>query len=235
MTTNSTNDQLDPITQTQEGLEVNTPTGQGSGGNIQDLEGRVADIVEQNKKLMSENRGLHSKVDRALNAIRADYEQAAVQNEMNKDLEDVPEDIRPYMERMYLKFGAQGGYAEPTYASPEDQMAKIHSFVQDFGLDPKDTRINYGVLYQSGLTDEQRQGQFVQSLRHIIEQGPSAQPQAAATMPQEGLQQSPPINNAPGVGSAGPNSVDDLRDSYITGQLNLDEYRRQMAAHGVRV
>jgi hypothetical protein len=234
MTTNSTSDQLDPITHTQESLEVNTPTEQGSGGNIQDLEGRVADIVEQNKRLMSENRGLHSKVDRALNAIRADYEQAVVQNEMNKDLEDVPEDIRPYMERMYQRFGAQGAYAEPTYASPEDQMAKIHSFVQDFGVDPKDTRINYGVLYQSGLTDEQRQGQFVQSLRHIIEQGPVEQPQATA-MPQQGFQQSPPVDNAPGVGSVGPNTVDDLRDSYITGQLNLDEYRRQMAAHGVRV
>ena len=233
--TTDTTEQPDPITQTQEQLEVEAPQESDDSGQAALLT-RVEAAEKRAERAEAEARGAQSKVDRGLNSIRREYAERAAQSDIERELADVPEDMRPYMERMYRRFGTpnqQEGQAPD--AGSDDQMTKIHGFVRDFGVDPDDERINYGVLYQGGLTDEQRQSQFVQSLRHIVEQGPS-QPatQPEPTPPQPETPPSPPVENAPGQGAPGMD-VEALREAFITGQLGLDDYRQRMAVLGERI
>jgi hypothetical protein len=126
---------------------------------------------------------------------------------------------------------------QPQVASqPQAQQAtaadwqQVQSFVQNFGVNPNDPRIQYSILTDTNLSAEQRQQQFLANVGQI----------AATVTPaaQQGQQQAAPTptpTRASGPVGTGYRSMDDVYDAFNSNQIDTETFKATAAKFGVVV
>ena len=194
-----------------------------------------------------------SHYDRGLNAIRRDamgWAQDAVkglQNDLGQKQwwdsldEDDREKLGPLYERLKQLEGTPSSdqYTEipapqeSPPSNPDAQWQQVYNVVKSFGLDPQNQTIRYSVLTDTNLQPQQRQDEFLRSLREAVAQqaiGESRPTQAQQPAAQNSV--NPPVEN-PGRGDASSlRTADDVRDAYISNQLTHEQYRERMTSLG---
>ena len=197
-----------------------------------------------------------SHADRAVNAVRRDYESSvgqkvddrlnAIQQEQGRlnwwnalDDED-QQKFAPIMQQLEELEKAQSPQPEeqeqaPASPNTDDQWQQVYHIVRSFGLDPQNQGIQYAVLSDPNLTPQQRQDAFLQNLGTVVRGGGEVGQQP----PQTGQQQPPVQQNGvnPPVEQGGQatgalRTPDDIRDAFITVAISTDQYRERMNALG---
>ena len=197
-----------------------------------------------------------SHADRAVNAVRRDYESSvgqkvddrlnAIQQEQGRlnwwnalDDED-QQKFAPIMQQLEELEKAQSPQTPEQEQAPENpntdaQWQQVYHIVRSFGLDPQNQGIQYAVLSDPNMTPQQRQDAFLQNLGTVVRGGGGSgqQPQQSGQQPppvqQNGV--NPPIEQG-GQATGSLRTPDDVRDAFITGALSTDQYRERMNALG---
>lgn len=129
-------------------------------------------------------------------------------------------------DRLRDRVDAQPAETQESPSDSDAQWQQVFGFVQSFGLNPRDQRINYAILSDTTQTPEQRQSVFVTSLKNaLLSDGlraPNPTPVQAV---------SPPISTSGRSAATGQNP-DDVRDQYIQGNLTTEQYHEQMTKLG---
>lgn len=238
------NEEQNPVDQVQQ--EIDAVQGAGTETTLTPeymTKEQGESLRGQNDTLRGEIRGLHSRLDKGLNAIRRDAEKTASEQRMQENLNAVPEEYRESV-RPILQQNAelmdrldQQAMQTPEGAPPAQQPAQtdgsaawepIYRVVRDFGLDPKTPGIDYDAWREPGLSDQQRSNRFFQSLRTVVTKpaAPTAQPQ------QRPRQVEAPTDGAPGRGDGAGGSIDDIRDLVIQGKIPPAEGNQRAQAMG---
>jgi hypothetical protein len=232
----------DEVTQAQNQLDVEQGIESGASALPVTAE-QVAEIVRtQLRPIESQIRGVQSINDKAADAIRrdvtAEMEQrfGSLQSEMGRAKymdsldEREREVIKPLLDELDRRSSTpQVNEPEPAVAQQSgspDQWEQVYRLVDNFGLQRNDPRVKYDVLVDASLTPEQREAQFLGSLREaLVQPAPTAQttqvrtPQATAN---------PPVETSSGAAAAGAmTSMDSLRDALLEGRVSRDEYKEQ--------
>ena len=197
-----------------------------------------------------------SHADRAVNAVRRDYESSvgqkvddrlnAIQQEQGRlnwwnalDDED-QQKFAPIMQQLEeLEKAKTPQTAEqeqaPENANNDTQWQQVYNIVRNFGLDPQDQGIQYAILSDPNMAPQQRQDAFLQNLGEVARGGVGSgqQPQQSGQQPppvqQNGV--NPPIEQG-GQATGSLRTPDDVRDAFITGAISTDQYRERMNALG---
>ena len=197
-----------------------------------------------------------SHADRAVNAVRRDYESSvgqkvddrlnAIQQEQGRlnwwnalDDED-QQKFAPIMQQLEELEKAQSPQTPEQEQAPENpntdaQWQQVYHIVRSFGLDPQNQGIQYAVLSDPNMTPQQRQDAFLQNLGTVVRGGGGSgqQPQQSGQQPppvqQNGV--NPPIEQG-GQATGSLRTPDDVRDAFITGSISTDQYRERMNALG---
>jgi hypothetical protein len=197
-----------------------------------------------------------SHADRAVNAVRRDYESSvgqkvddrlnAIQQEQGRlnwwnalDDED-QQKFAPIMQQLEELEKAQSPQTPEQEQAPENpntdaQWQQVYHIVRSFGLDPQNQGIQYAVLSDPNMTPQQRQDAFLQNLGTVVRGGGGSgqQPQQSGQQPppvqQNGV--NPPIEQG-GQATGSLRTPDDVRDAFITGTISTDQYRERMNALG---
>ena len=197
-----------------------------------------------------------SHADRAVNAVRRDYESSvgqkvddklnALQQEQGKlnwwnSLDDEDQQkFAPIMQQLEELEKAKTPQTAEQGQTPENtnndtQWQQVYNIVRNFGLDPQDQGIQYAILSDPNMTPQQRQDAFLQNLGTVVRGGGGSgqQPQQSGQQPppvqQNGV--NPPIEQG-GQATGTLRTPDDVRDAFITGAISTDQYRERMNALG---
>ena len=216
---------------------------------VQALQSKVAEQHEQVRQLTSMVNASRGHTDRALNAIRGDFDKA-VEDKINmmgerarqeQLLESIDEDQRPFFQHMMDRLDkvdntsqTQSGQEQViTDSDTQSQWQQVYTMVQQMGINPQDPRVNYQLLVDTSVaTPEQRQGNFMQNLTQIL---------SSTTSPQQSQPVAQNTSANPPVESMSPSSTtalinaDDIRDAYIAGTITTDVYHEKMGAIGENV
>ena len=197
-----------------------------------------------------------SHADRAVNAVRRDYESSvgqkvddklnALQQEQGKlnwwnSLDDEDQQkFAPIMQQLEELEKAKTPQTAEQGQTPENtnndtQWQQVYNIVRNFGLDPQDQGIQYAILSDPNMTPQPRQDAFLQNLGTVVRGGGGSgqQPQQSGQQPppvqQNGV--NPPIEQG-GQATGTLRTPDDVRDAFITGAISTDQYRERMNALG---
>lgn len=236
---------LDDITAIQQNMDAEQAGGQSASGvtleQVQTLLQQQAQAYEHRIATQeSQLRGLMSKQDNALNAIRGwtKDQLGGLETRIGRDrfLESLDEDQRRTVD---VILGEMDRRMPPPEEAPittpvqdastvEEQWAQVYTLVESMGLNRSDPRIQYAALTDSALAPEQRRSQFMQSLTAAVRTAPAPTPTPAAPVA------NPPIDRgASGAGNAGRlQTVDSLMDLHIQGGITTEQYKERMAAIG---
>lgn len=246
---NNQAEEIDPITQAQQEVDqeqAGSEQGQYlTNDQVQQL------LSEQSRVYERQIAGLTSKIDTGLNAIRRDTT-ASMQQElanlnaqqgMQNWLSGLDEDqralVQPLVTRQQqLEEQLQGQTPQSSgeqgqSASPETNWETVYTVVRQLGLDPRTKGIDYDVLTSPGLSNEQRQEQFLTSIRTtLISQATQQKPQTDGAVQQQApATQSPPTDGPPRT-SATYRNIDDVRDAFISDKINQEEAMRLAGSMG---
>ena len=217
------------------------------------IDAQMPQVISQvRNEFQSQISGQQSLQDKGLNAIRRDTDTRIVQleNELkgyqNRDREqqflggldmsqrEVAEPLLQEMARrdetntqqleQMQRYMAQNQSVQTQQPEvPPSYQQEIRAVVQNMGVNPDDTNVNYAVLQDYSKTQEQRSQTFLQSVtqaailrdREGSQQGQSGTqtPVAQAVDPQA---QTPPMENSRQGGNGSHNNMDELLDWYLT-------------------
>ena len=212
-------------------------------------------VSQHTAQLRTELRGLQGLYDKGLNAIRSDTQQivegklSALQEGLNRRayLESLDEDTRNVVQPLYTELdsmrsmlqqklspeAAPAQTAQPQ-STANEQWQRVYQFVRSFGVDPNDASIRYSTLVDQNLTAQERQDQFVASLRSALQKGgqtgaPAARPQPATA--------NPPVEAGRSGANANVrlNSLEDVVDARANNLITNDKYTERMAELGFPV
>jgi hypothetical protein len=214
-------------------------------------------LENQKNEFQKQLDATRSHADRAVNAVRRDYESSvgqkvddklnALQQEQGKlnwwnslDEED-QQKFAPIMqqleelEKAKTPQTAEQGQA-PENANNDTQWQQVYNIVRNFGLDPQDQGIQYAILSDPNMTPQQRQDAFLQNLGTVVRGGGGSgqQPQQSGQSQPSPVQQNgvnPPIEQG-GRAAGALRTPDGLRDAFVEGELTTQEYRERMSALG---
>ena len=202
-------------------------------GEIQALKELIA---HQNQQVA----GLQSKIDKGLNAIRRDSEDAVRKQQeaaAQRYIQQLPEEHQGafnsmlqanqayYQENQKLREEAEIVVQQPQQqpTQEQDEWEQVYAIPRGLGLDPNTPGIDYAAFTDPGLTENQRRDRFFASLRPLMgatNQAPTGQPTEASTS----QVQSPPAGGA----SSNMRSVEQVQSAYIEGKLSKQEYTDQL-------
>ena len=239
MTTNSQvpEETADPVSQAQAEMDA------AQEGTPQEPQPTDA-VAQQNQALLSEVAGLknqvsglHSRIDKGLDAIRRDerqrYEDGQRQREIDGQMAELPDETRKAMEPI-LKENArlrQEALAAPP-AAP-DPLEPAYQMAEALGVDRNDPRISYSVFSDQNLSGDDQIAQFGKSIRALIDAGQSHQTQSTNLAPQQQTQPpSPPANATPSATTGVALTPEAVRDLYITEKISTEDYMKKMREMG---
>jgi hypothetical protein len=194
------------------------------------------------ERLSNENRGLQSKIDRGLDAIRRDSEERVRQEAEQKyrnQLDRMPEDIREYMEPVLrenmearIRADQQAASRQESPSTSQPANNQLNYLLDNLKIDRNDPAVQAVINDPSPtLTNEQREERFWTVVRTRTAQ-PDGSGQAPQRAPLEPTQRkTPPIGGQP-TSTASSGSAEANRDLFITGRIDADEYRKREAAAG---
>jgi hypothetical protein len=119
---------------------------------------------------------------------------------------------------------------QPQQPTPED-WAQVQRFVQNFGVNPNDPRIQYSILTDPTLTDVQRQEQFLANLGSV---GANAAPAVPQGQPPQAATTSTPTRASGPVGT-GYRNIDDVYNAFNSDQIDRDAFKTAASKFGVTV
>ena len=216
---------------------------------VQALQSKIAEQTEQVRQLASMVNASRGHTDRALNAIRGDFDKA-VEDKINmmgerarqeQLLESIDEDQRPFFQHMMDRLDkvdntsqTQSGQEQViTDSDTQSQWQQVYTMVQQMGINPQDPRVNYQLLVDTSVaTPEQRQGNFMQNLTQILSSTTS--PQQSQPVAQN-TSANPPVESMSPSSTTALRNADDIRSAYISGTITTDDYREKMGAIGENV
>lgn len=254
----------DVVTQVQQEMDQE----QGTSGESQPITmDQMRGMMEtQARSYQSQISGLQSRIDRGLDAIRRDAQGWAAQQigdletRLGRDtfLKGLDSELRPLAETLLNEMdrrtkGTQQVPAEPAPrggnpTETDSQWEQVYQIVEGMGLKRDDPLVNYAVLTETSLSAQDRQGQFMGSLREAVlkSEGGASPPRPTAKpgpVPPASQVANPPVDRGGGRGT-GPvyRNADDVRDAFIMGKFNssedpsgINEYKRLMANLGFPV
>jgi hypothetical protein len=216
-------------------------------------------LENQKNEFQKELNATRSHADRAVNAVRRDYESSVgqmvddklsvLQQQQGRQAwwsnlsQEEQELVGPLVQQLETLEQQGGQPAQPAQQGApqsqpyEEQMQQVHQIVRSFGVDPQDQGIRYDILSDPNMTPQQRQDAFLRNLGDIKSQGVGGSGQQPQ---QSGQQQPPPVQqngvNPPieqgGQATGTLRTPDDVRDAFITGSISTDQYRERMNALG---
>ena len=216
---------------------------------VQALQSQLAAQTEQVRQLTSMVNASRGHTDRALNAIRGDFDKA-VEDKINQMgerarqqqlLESIDEEQRPFFQHMMDRLDkvdntsqTQSGQEQViTDSDTQSQWQQVYTMVQQMGINPQDPRVNYQLLVDPSVaTPEQRQGNFMQNLTQILNSNTGSQQSQPTT---QNTNTNPPVESMSPSSATALRNADDIRDAYISGTITTDEYRDRMGAIGENV
>ena len=231
--------QLDAV---QEAPESQTTTTDSTTEEIRALK----QLIETQTKQVA---GLQSKVDRGLNSIRRDSEEAVRRQQeyaLQQYLEQVPEEHRAAFQQMAQQNMQlhqqvnQSQYQEPAQEQAPDassEWEQIYAIPRSMGLDPQSEGIDYAAFTDPGLSDTQRRERFFTSIKTVMTGNNQTQapPPAAPQNQSQPEVQNPPTGGTPAGGVSGNmRSVADLERAYISDGISFDDYKKRLAELGQR-
>jgi len=251
---------VDSISQDQNTLDQEQDTATPVGGTPVTMESMQAFFSQQLQPLQAQVYGLHNKVDTGLNAVRRDVSQEArrlVENvtdglSRQQLLANVDEEQRPIFEALLQHVDNRTAPAQPVQEQPvqaqpasQDPWEGIYQYVERHGLSRSAPGINYAVLTNQSLTEEQKGQAFNESLfqaRLAQSQGQAGiqQPRPAQPVSSNGQGTvNPPVERSGGLSQNPLRTQDQVTDAFLAGQLNSPEdpdgameYKKRMAALG---
>ena len=207
-------------------------------GEIQALKELIA---HQNQQVA----GLQSKIDKGLNAIRRDSEDAVRKQQeaaAQRYIQQLPEEHQGafnsmlqanqayYQENQKLREEAENVVQQPQQqpTQEQDEWEQVYAIPKSLGIDPQTPGIDYAAFTDPGLNENQRRDRFFASLRPLIgatNQAPTGQTPEASTS----QVQSPPAGGTPAGGaSSNMRSLEQVQSAYIEGKLSKQEYTDQL-------
>ena len=179
---------------------------------------------QQMSQLQGMQNSLQSKIDRGLNSIRAEYEQAYQQQQAQAKaqqfedaLAEMPEEQQTVMRMLWQQNQPQQAAQQPVQ-EPDTQtvMQQAREYVRRQGLNPDDPSIDYGALFNGDAMT------FADSLGTL--QNQRLQPTAPAA-PQQAPQTQRPREGNPSVSPAAAQSTSmnsdmDIIDARTRGEID---------------
>ena len=211
----------DAVTEEQEQLEQQQ-------GALDQPQYVTADQMNAYQQQLSQLQGmqnsLQSKIDRGLNSIRAEYEQAYQQQQAQAKaqqfedaLAEMPEEQQTVMRMLWQQNQPQQAAQQPVQ-EPDTQtvMQQAREYVRRQGLNPDDPSIDYGALFNGDAMT------FADSLGNL--QNQRLQPTAPAA-PQQAPQTQRPREGNPSVSPAAAQSTSmnsdmDIIDARTRGEID---------------
>ena len=239
---------VDEITQEQQNIDAELDNVEPPGPEFVPREqfDKLIQRMEQQSRHIS---GLESRIDRSANELREENQRRAAQQAVairKQTQEELLEsfDDPTIQEKMRAYFSIENQEAEaqiqarlqanqPAQETSQDsgdlqeQWDQIFQTVQDYGVDPRDKRVDYEALVDPVLTQQDRRKRFLQSLRTITRAEAQQEPQQA----QQRQTQTPPVAAAP-ASSTGFRNADEVRDAYVSDKISKESYIDQMAKFG---
>ena len=252
MVTDNTGDELDSDQQTLDQEQGITTEGEGgsvpTGPTNQQLQDSISALTTQ-------NRGLQSKIDTGLNAIRNDTQAwaASILNNMKVQqdaqatkefLGGLDEDQRPLAEGLLARINQQPA-PQPEQAQPapvENRTQQIQSawepvvaWAEGMGLSRSDSRIQWSLMADGNqMPDQAKQNTFRDHIIALRSQDlGAATPTAtsAATPVTKPQGDNPPIQETTRA-VVDLRTVESVRDAYIAHEIPMEEYKEKMRALG---
>tara|TARA_Y100000593_G_scaffold31302_2_gene61749 strand:+ start:3730 stop:4470 length:741 start_codon:yes stop_codon:yes gene_type:complete len=190
--------------------------------------------------------GLQSKVDRGLNAIRKDTEEATraqQQRAVQQYLEQVPEEHRAAFQALanqnlqYQQQLSDQQYQEPAVGQQPEvsgEWEQIYAIPRSMGIDPQAEGIDYAAFTDPGLSEGQRRDRFFQSIKTVMSTGTTPPVDAQRTEQPSQEIQNPPTSGTPAGGVSGSlRTEEQIQRAYIEGKLSKDEYTKRLAEAGL--
>jgi len=260
VTTDNT-DLTDEISQEQENLDQE----QGITADTT-VEVSSQQLLAEIEALKAANRGLQSKVDTGINAVRRDTKAWAEQQiqlelerikgdwenqqylaSLDEDQQVLVKGMQQYIDKRIPTPSPQPEATMDNQQALVQQWTPVVEYVETLGISRSDPRVQYNLLAAPDSTvDQNKWNAFRDHLVQLRVQDLGGNPPASnaptpantpTNVPQTA---SPPIEDRGQVANL--NSVDDIRDAYITGRLSTaedpsgtEEFRRRMAALGESV
>lgn len=209
-----------------------------------------SDIENMMRMMTNQITGLQSKVDKGLNSIRADAMRAAEEAknkaralERDRLLANVDDpQTRQALEQLLAENQGYQAQAQPqaTQAN-EDAWGRVVNFVETMGINPKDQRINYQVLADDAVPENERWGVFVKGLHSIIAKDAAGTQEPTQAAPKQAKAEKPvePTANPSRVAGAASTGViksaDDVYDLLISGRITPTEAAKEAAKFGVNL
>ena len=183
---------------------------------------------QQMSQLQGMQNSLQSKIDRGLNSIRAEYEQAYQQQQaqaraqqFEQALAEMPEEQQPAMRMLWQQsqtISQPQQAAQQQVQEPDTQaiMQQAREYVRRQGLNPDDPSINYGALFNGdAMTFADSLGNL--QTKRLQSTAPAAPQQAPQTQrPREG---NPSVSPA-AAQSTSMNSDMDIIDARTRGEID---------------
>jgi len=198
-------------------------------------------IEDQNRQVA----GLQSKIDKGLNGIRRDSEDAVRKQQEQQAyayMQTLPEEHQNafgqmlqanqayYQQNADLRDQLTGGngtqQAQPEVSS---EWEEIYAIPRSLGVDPQTQGIDYAAFTEPGLSDTQRRDRFFASLKPLMGATNQAPATQAQQQPASNEVQSPPTGGTPSNGaSSNMRSIEQVQTAYIEGKLSKEEYTDQL-------
>ena len=199
-------------------------------------------IEDQNRQVA----GLQSKIDKGLNGIRRDSEDAVRKQQEQQAyayMQTLPEEHQAafgqmlqanqayYQQNSQLRDQLSGQVDNTQQAQPEasSEWEQIYAIPRSLGIDPQTQGIDYAAFTEPGLNESQRRDRFFASLKPLIGATNQAPATQAQQQPAPGQVQSPPTGGTPSNGaSSNMRSIEQVQTAYIEGKLSKEEYTDQL-------
>ena len=190
--------------------------------------------------------GLQSKVDRGLNAIRKDTEEATraqQQRAVQQYLEQVPEEHRAAFQALanqnlqYQQQLSEQQYGDPAVEQQPEvsgEWEQIYAIPRSMGIDPQTEGIDYAAFTDPGLSEGQRRDRFFQSIKTVMSTGTTPPVDAQRKeQPSQAIQNQPTSGTPAGGVSGSLRTEEQIQRAYIEGKLSKDEYTKRLAEAGL--
>jgi hypothetical protein len=206
------------------------------------IQTQLAQVLARQEQQGRHNQGLESRLDKGLNRVAGQAAEAAAtaaklereQTVANLLAKVEDPDQRALFQQMLTLSAPQAPVvletpeAAPQAPAEQTQWESIFGMVRSLGADPNDKRIDYQVLLNETIPEQQRQDRFFASVRAA--QAPVGRTPVTSEAPSP---QTPP--RSLGATGTGYRNESDVRGAYIEGKLPQDEYIKRMADFGVSV
>jgi len=233
----------DPIDVEQASLDSDQ-TGGVKYATAEDISAIRQMIEQQNSTVAAQVNGLASKVDTGLNAIRRDTREESLKRieeaeALNRErfLARIQDDnptlaleMKGYLENQDTAARQRAAIATQPEEAVGDQAQsqaaqqgwnQVYGHVRSLGLNPTDQRIDYAVLTNTALSEEDRMNRFNGQLSQLIRSAaPATNTAEAQPGPQGGTIVNPPREAGPAGARANFRSGEDILDAFTANNIS---------------